>query len=66
MSRRILRQSLGQIFAAPAVVAVVSLAGLTGALVGDGMRDLLSSVCLSIPAVLFCTCIMRGRQRRTD
>jgi hypothetical protein len=66
MSRGILRQSLGQIFAAPAVVAVVSLAGLTGALVGDGIWDLLSSLCLSIPVVLFCACMVRGRQRRTD
>jgi hypothetical protein len=62
---RIMRQSLGQIFAAPAIVAFASAAGLTGALVGDGMWDLLSSMCLAVPAVLFGACLLLGRRGRT-
>ena len=60
-----MRQSIAQIFAAPAVVALASAAGLIGALVGDGIWDLLSSICLAVPAVLFGACLLRSRPRRT-
>ena len=46
------RQSLGDIFLIPAVVAVVSCAGLISALVGDDVWDILSWVTLSVPVAV--------------
>lgn len=40
---------LRKIFAAPLVIALLSLAGLVSALTGDGLRDLLSWLCLALP-----------------
>ena len=51
------RQSLGQIFVVPAFIALLSAIGLVGALVADGVWDTLSSLCLAIPAVIFCACV---------
>ena len=51
------RQSLGQVFAVPALIALASAMGLIGALVGDGVWDVASSLCLAIPAVVFCACV---------
>ena len=51
------RQSLRRIFAAPALIALASGAGLVGALVGDGPWDVASSLCLAIPAIIFCACV---------
>jgi hypothetical protein len=62
---RLVRQSLGRIFAAPAIVALASAAGLTGALVGDGLWDLLSCLGLAVPALLFLACLLLGRRGRT-
>jgi len=60
------RQSLGRIFAMPLLVGFSSLAGLIGALVGDGVWDLVWSMGLAIPAALFFTCLARSRLRRSD
>jgi xanthosine utilization system XapX-like protein len=51
------RRSLGQIFVAPALIALASAIGLVGALVGDGVWDVVSSLCLAIPAIIFCSCV---------
>jgi hypothetical protein len=52
------RQSLAQIFAVPALIALASAMGLAGALVGEGVWDTLSSLCLAVPAAIFCACVM--------
>jgi hypothetical protein len=51
------RQSLAQIFAVPALIALASAMGLAGALVGEGVWDVASSLCLAIPAIIFCGCV---------
>jgi xanthosine utilization system XapX-like protein len=56
--RSALRQSLPQIFVVPALIALASAVGLVGALVGDGVWDVASSLCLAIPAVIFCACVV--------
>lgn len=43
--------STGRIFAIPAIIAVITLAGLVAALLGDGWQDILSWVGLSIPVI---------------
>jgi hypothetical protein len=43
------RQSLGAIFLVPAVIAVVSGAGLLSALLGDGLWDAVSWLTLAVP-----------------
>ena len=42
------RQSLAAVFAAPAIIAVLSLTGLVGALLGDGAWDALGAALLSV------------------
>ena len=64
MTSRPRRQSLSQIFAAPALVALLSAAGLAGALVGDGIWDWLSSICLAIPVAIFAVCVVRRKAAR--
>lgn len=44
-------QSLGQILAAPLVIAATSVAGLVLALTGDGWRDALSWEALAAPVL---------------
>ena len=46
------RQSLGDIFLIPAIIAVVSCAGLISALVGDDIWDVLSWLTLSVPVAV--------------
>jgi hypothetical protein len=46
------RQSLGDIFLIPALIAVVSCAGLISALVGDDIWDVLSWMTLSAPVAV--------------
>jgi xanthosine utilization system XapX-like protein len=58
------RQSLRQIFAVPAVIALASAMGLVGALVGEGVWDALSSLCVAIPAIIFCACVAWKRVAR--
>lgn len=43
------RQPLRRIFAAPLVIALLSLVGLIVALTGDGFRDALAWVGLAVP-----------------
>lgn len=57
------RQTLRQIFAVPAVIGVLSVAGLLSALLGDGVWDGLSWFLLLVPVVLWATCLRRGRRR---
>jgi len=45
----------------PALVALVSVVGLAGALVGDGIWDWLSSICLAIPPAIFGVCVVRRK-----
>jgi hypothetical protein len=61
---RRLRQSKRQIFAAPAVVGVLSAIGLTVALLGDGVWDGLSWVALVVPILLYAGFIAIGRRRQ--
>jgi hypothetical protein len=60
------RRTLGQIFLIPALLGVLSAAGLIFALVADGMWDALSWLALSVPIALFTACLVRGgaRERR--
>jgi len=46
------RESLGDIFLVPAIIAAVSCAGLISALVGDDLWDVLSWVTLSVPVAV--------------
>jgi hypothetical protein len=64
MTRRSSRQSLRQIFAVPALAASASVLGLVGALVGDGIWDWLSSICLAIPSAIFGVCVARRKAAR--
>jgi hypothetical protein len=48
------RRSLRQVFAVPALIALASVTGLVGALVADGVWDTLASLCLAVPAAIFC------------
>ncbi|GGE17158.1 hypothetical protein GCM10011529_24550 [Polymorphobacter glacialis] len=49
---RAARKSLRQVFAAPAVIAVISLIGLVSALTGDGLRNIVSWAALGVPVVI--------------
>lgn len=55
------RQSLGDIFLIPAIVAAVSCAGLISALVGDDVWDVLSWITLSVPVAV---CVWYAFRRR--
>ncbi|MDP1583814.1 MAG: hypothetical protein Q8M18_10360 [Bradyrhizobium sp.] len=46
-------RTLGQIFAAPIVVGVLSVVGLVAALIGDGWWDALSWLSLTLPVLLY-------------
>jgi hypothetical protein len=64
MSRSSSRQSLAQIFAVPALVALTTALGLMGALVADGIWDVVSSIGLAIPATIFCICVAWRKSAR--
>lgn len=55
MSRpeRIERRGSRHIFAAPAALALASLAGLVLGLTGDGWRDLIAALFLFLPIAVF-------------
>jgi hypothetical protein len=57
MTRTSSRQSLAQIFAVPTLVALTTALALMGALVADGIWDVVSSLGLAIPAAIFCICV---------
>lgn len=61
MTLRSRRQTLGQIFAAPAVIGVLSAIGLISALVGDGVWNALSWLTLGVPVALCAYFAMRPR-----
>jgi membrane protein required for beta-lactamase induction len=63
MMVRVTHRSLGRIFAAPLVIAIVSIAGLISALVGDGWWDAFSWGSLGLP-VLLCLYFLGRRQPR--
>lgn len=46
------RQTAAQIFAIPALLALLSLVGLVSALMGDGARDFLSWLGLAAPVMV--------------
>lgn len=54
-------QSRRSIFAAPLLVAVVSIVGLVAALTGDGMRDAVSWVALGLPIAVIGWAMARRR-----
>ena len=60
MPARARHQTIRQIFAWPAVIAILSTAGLLSALLGDGIWDGLSWVVLTVPVALYCGFIRRG------
>jgi hypothetical protein len=55
------RQSLSQMFAVPAALALLSAVGLVSALVGDGAWDALSWLTLAVPAAVPVYYMARGR-----
>lgn len=61
MTGRVRRQTLGQIFAAPAVIGALSVIGLISALVGDGVWDGLSWLALGVPVALCAYFTLRRR-----
>jgi hypothetical protein len=52
-------RTLGQIFAAPIVVGVLSIVGLLAALIGDGWWDVVSWLTLTLPILLYLFFILR-------
>ena len=56
------RRPLARIFAAPALLALLSLAGLVTALIGDGGYDLFAWLALGAPVAAFLWA-MRARRR---
>lgn len=58
------RSRLGAIFLAPAVLALVSLAGLVSALVGDELWDIASWLALAVPIAVAGWYVLRRRARK--
>ena len=52
-------RTVGQIFAAPIVVGVLSIVGLLAALIGDGWWDVVSWLTLTLPILLYLFFILR-------
>jgi len=57
-------RTLGQIFAAPIVVGVLSIVGLLAALIGDGWWDVVSWLTLTVPVLLYVYFLMRRKRVR--
>jgi len=55
-------RTLGQIFAVPLLIGVMSIVGLVAALVGDGIWDGLSWLMLVTPIVIYVACIYIPRR----
>jgi hypothetical protein len=51
-----------RMWAAPIILAILTLVGLISALVGDGVWDLVSAFALGVPVML---CLWFGLRRRT-
>ena len=58
-------RTIKQIFAVPALIGVMSIAGLVSALVGDGVWDGLSWLMLVTPIVIYAACIYLPRRSKT-
>jgi hypothetical protein len=56
------RQTIGQIFAIPLALGILSTVGLISALVGDGVWDGLSWIALGIPILLCAYFFLRPRR----
>jgi hypothetical protein len=50
--------SLKKVYGPPLSLAVVTLIGLLSALVGDGLCDALSWICLGIPVIVIAWCYL--------
>jgi len=55
-------RTLGQIFAAPIVVGVLSIVGLLAALIGDGWWDAASWLALTLPILLYLFFVLRRKR----
>jgi hypothetical protein len=55
------RRTLGQIFAAPVAVGVLSTVGLLSALIGDGWWDAVSWFSLALPVLLYLFFVVRRK-----
>ncbi len=55
------RRSLGEIFAIPLALGLISGIGLVAALIGDGPLDWLSWASLGAPVVVTAWCLARAR-----
>ena len=58
-------RTIGQIFAVPALIGVMSIVGLVAALVGDGIWDGLSWLMLVTPVIIYAACIYLPRRSKT-
>ena len=58
------RRTLGQIFAAPILIGVLSIVGLLAALIGDGWWDVVSWLTLTVPVLLYAYFLMRRKRVR--
>jgi hypothetical protein len=58
--------SVRTIFLAPAILAIVSAAGLASALLGDGICDAASWIALATPLAVSLHFILRARRTRQD
>lgn len=54
---------MGQIFAIPLLIGVMSIVGLVAALVGDGIWDGLSWLMLVTPILIYIVCVHIRRSR---
>ncbi|MPZ57193.1 MAG: hypothetical protein GEU91_11995 [Rhizobiales bacterium] len=57
------RRNLQRIFGVPALLGLLSAAGLLSALLGDNLWDALSWIALSAPIAVALVYVMRGRAR---
>jgi hypothetical protein len=60
MPARTRHRTLREIFAWPAIIAVLSTVGLMSALLGDGIWDGVSWIVLAVPVALYCGFFQRG------
>lgn len=58
-------RTIGQIFAVPALIGVMSIVGLIAALVGDGVWDGLSWLMLVTPIAIYAACIYIPQRSKT-
>jgi hypothetical protein len=56
-------RTMGQIFAIPLLIGIMSIVGLVSALVGDGVWDGLSWLMLVTPIVIYIVCVHILRRR---